>query len=219
VTGPRFELDHVFVAVSRGAPQIEALRAAGFAEGPPNTHPGQGTACRRVFFDNAYLELIWLEDEAEASAPAVERTGLARRLACEPGVSRLGVGLRAAGREEATLPVRTWSYSPPFLPTGVAIEVGASSRELHEPLLFFVPGPPGWTRLGGPHPNGAERVTEVTLGLPGHEPASEELAWLEASGLARIERTDAEVVTVVLDHGRRGQRLSCAPEMPLCLCW
>lgn len=219
MTGPQFELDHVFLAVSRGAPEIETLLAAGFAEGPPNTHPGQGTACRRIFFDNAYLELLWLEDEAEASAPSVERTGLARRLACLPGLSRLGLGLRSAGGEDSALPVRTGSYSPPYLPAGVSIEVAASSRKLHEPLLFFVPGPRRGSRPGGPHPNGAERMTDVTLGLPGDGPASDELAWLQTSGCARIVPADAESLTVVLDHGRQGQRLSCAAAMPLRLRW
>jgi hypothetical protein len=36
------------------------------AEGEPNTHPGQGTACRRFFFRNAFLELVWVRDPAEA---------------------------------------------------------------------------------------------------------------------------------------------------------
>ena len=74
-----FELDHVFVAASPGAPEIGLLNAAGFAEGPPNDHPGQGTACRRVFFTNAYLELIWLTDLETARAPSIRRTGLAER--------------------------------------------------------------------------------------------------------------------------------------------
>ena len=42
------EINHIFIAVSEGAPEIEALKKKGFAEGPPNTHPGQGTASRRI---------------------------------------------------------------------------------------------------------------------------------------------------------------------------
>jgi hypothetical protein len=52
-----FCLDHVFVMCSKGAPEAEALLRVGLREGAGNTHPGQGTACRRFFFENAYLEL------------------------------------------------------------------------------------------------------------------------------------------------------------------
>ena len=55
----RFEIDHLFVTVSQGAPEVAPLRRLGFHEGGQNVHPGQGTACRRIFFENVYLELIW----------------------------------------------------------------------------------------------------------------------------------------------------------------
>jgi len=43
-------LDHVFILCSPGAPESGALNRLGLTEGSPNTHPGQGTACRRFFF-------------------------------------------------------------------------------------------------------------------------------------------------------------------------
>src|SRR5436305_8641465 len=60
------ELDHVFVMCARGAPEGDALVRAGLREGTANAHPGQGTANRRFFFENAYLELVWVADIAEA---------------------------------------------------------------------------------------------------------------------------------------------------------
>lgn len=87
-------LDHVFLAVSRGGPEVEPLRAAGFREGPPNVHRGQGTACRRFFFENAYLEFAWLENPAEAGSPTVSPTALGERLGGSRGASRIGVCVR-----------------------------------------------------------------------------------------------------------------------------
>jgi len=72
-------LDHVFVCTAVGAPEAEALTAAGFAEGAGNVHPGQGTACRRFFFRNAFLELVWVHDEAEARSPETAPTRLWER--------------------------------------------------------------------------------------------------------------------------------------------
>jgi hypothetical protein len=39
-----FELDHIFICVSTGAPEAEPLIWAGLQEGSRNRHPGQGTA-------------------------------------------------------------------------------------------------------------------------------------------------------------------------------
>ena len=92
-----FEVDHLFVSVAKGAVEMGRLVAAGFEEGPTNVHPGQGTACRRVFFRGAFVELMWLEDVLEASSPLISPTGLAARAQMLEGVSRLGIGLRPAG--------------------------------------------------------------------------------------------------------------------------
>jgi len=59
-------LDHLFVCLSRGAPEADNLTRFGLIEGPRNIHPGQGTANRRFFFENAMLELSWVEDPDEA---------------------------------------------------------------------------------------------------------------------------------------------------------
>src|SRR5687768_13979298 len=65
------ELDHLFILTSVGAPAVDLLLGAGFTEGQGNIHPGQGTACRRLFFRNAYLEFLWVHDEREAQNEAV----------------------------------------------------------------------------------------------------------------------------------------------------
>jgi hypothetical protein len=61
-----FELDHVFICTTPGAPEAGLLKACGLTEGPGNVHPGQGGANRRFFFHNAMLELLWVHDPAQA---------------------------------------------------------------------------------------------------------------------------------------------------------
>ena len=86
------ELDHVFVCASVGAPEADLLRALGLSDGQPNRHPGQGTACRRFFFANAYLELLWVENPAEAQGEVArplrlwERWSQRRQGTCPFGV-------------------------------------------------------------------------------------------------------------------------------------
>ncbi|MDJ0592016.1 MAG: hypothetical protein QNJ72_18845 [Pleurocapsa sp. MO_226.B13] len=55
------ELDHLFICSQVNAPEIDRLLDLGLVEGSSNTHPGQGTANRRIFFANLMLELAWVE--------------------------------------------------------------------------------------------------------------------------------------------------------------
>jgi hypothetical protein len=119
------ELDHIFIVCDRGAPGAEALLRLGLREGSSNTHPGQGTACRRFFFANAYLELLWIEDEEEAGREPVKRTRLLDRWALRrAGACPFGVVVRPTVDEIYTVPrFPTWRYTPSYLPEGLAIDV------------------------------------------------------------------------------------------------
>src|SRR5262245_501405 len=107
------ELNHLFVWTNSGGPEADRLAAFGLTEGEPNTHPGQGTACRRFFFRNAYLELVWDRDAAEAQAEVVRPTGLWPRW-CGRSVtaSPFGLCLRPARPGGEGLPFTAWEYRP-----------------------------------------------------------------------------------------------------------
>ena len=94
--------DHVFVFVPPGAQAADLLVAAGLVEGPPNQHPGQGTANRRFFLANAMLELLWVHeaDAADAAtqsnaARAIRRAAIMRASLARFGAAE-GIGLQCA---------------------------------------------------------------------------------------------------------------------------
>lgn len=220
-----YELDHVFVATAPGASEIAALVSRGFAEGRTNTHPGQGTASRGVFFENAYLEFIWLVDPAEAASEAIRRTGLRERT--DPGhpANPFGVGMRSPGGQAdvppgADLPFGTWDYAPPYLPSGVVIPVGLNSENLDEPFLFFLPWSrgPAWDVPG--HPNGTRAITGVSLVVPdGAGPPSPELGAFSGLGLVALERGPEALMEIELDGGPRGDCVDLRPAVPLLVHW
>ncbi|MEJ2207397.1 MAG: VOC family protein, partial [Gemmatimonadota bacterium] len=180
------ELDHVFVAAAYEGPEMELLADAGFLEGRENDHPGQGTASRGIFFENAYLELIWLTDPEVARSPAIQRTRLADRLDPTQAGNPVGFGLRSPSDPVPPAPFGTWPFAPPYLPPGAAFAMGTNAEMTSEPLLFVLP----WARTPGweppPHPNGARRITRVTLVHPA-APVSEELRAFLALGLVSWE--------------------------------
>jgi hypothetical protein len=117
-------VDHVFICCSAGGPEAEALTRLGLKEGSANTHPGQGTACRRFFFANAYLELLWVGDPMEARSEAVlparlwERWSKRGDAACPYGI----VFRPADDTTDVRAPFESWSYEPQYVPPGLPME-------------------------------------------------------------------------------------------------
>ena len=219
------EFDHLFVSTSRGAPEADELVRAGFAEGTSNAHPGQGTACRRFFFRNAYLELLWVRDEAEARSHPVDRTRLWERWRSgETGYSPFGIGLRSPsqGDGSAELPFETWAYRPAYLPAPLHIDV-AESRSPAEPLIFRIPGrrPDAYdAERAQPlvHDSGAEEITSITITLS-HMGASPLLEAVERAGVVTFCPGPSPLAEVVLDGWRHGLGLDLRPGLPLVVRW
>jgi len=213
-----FELDHVFVAVSAGGPEIQLLKDAGFLEGPAHDHSGQGTASRGIFFENAYLELIWLTDPKAAAVPPVLRTGLAKRADPQQPASPFGFGLRSPMKHVPKPPFETWDYRPAYLPEGVALAIAANSEELQEPLIFVLP----WSRRAAwevpEHANGARRLTRVGLSL-GVPSSSRVMSAFLGLGLVSLEDDASNLLRLELDQRAQGVQVDLRPHLPLLLEW
>jgi hypothetical protein len=207
------ELDHLFVMTAEGAPEADALVAHGFTEGPPNRHPGQGTANRRFFFGNAFLEFLWVEDEAEARSDVVSRTRLLDRWqGRRTGASPFGVCLRPGTSGEQPL-FRVWNYRPPYLPEGTAIQMATNSERTDEPLLFVLPSGRRPASPGSPR-----EVTRVVIETPVAAPSGEAIA-LAHSRIVEWRRAATHGMLLEFDRGGGGGLADLRPALPLQLRW
>jgi hypothetical protein len=131
------ELDHLFVCTAPGAPEAERLVQFGLQEGPPNQHPGQGTACRRFVFANAMIELLWVSDAAEAQSDGARPALLWKRWSGrESGASPFGICLRPADSSTTDSPFPAWEYRPPYLPEPLCLQIGEAGVE--EPMWVYL---------------------------------------------------------------------------------
>jgi Glyoxalase-like domain len=180
------EVDHVFICCSPGAPEAEALVRLGLREGSPNTHPGQGTANRRFFFDNAFLELLWVSDPVEALSAQTRPTRLWERWSLRAsGGCPFGIVFRSIGAQTVSPPFATWSYHPNYLPSGLAIEF-AEGTSLEEPELIYLPfvhrsGPPANEPTD--HALPLQQLCGVTVELPSAESLSQPSEVAQSAGL------------------------------------
>jgi hypothetical protein len=220
-----FELDHLFVWTSVGGREADQLVAFGLTEGEPNTHPGQGTACRRFFFRNAFLELLWVTDPEEARSALVQPLQLWDRWSQQKAAaSPYGVCLRPVDPGCTGIPFSCREYRPPYLPSPLAIHVG-QSVPLYEPLWFYLnfgrrpdhPERPQLQPLN--HSAGFREVSGLKLLGPGLALLSD--AAQAASQALGIVLGDAPepMAEVTFDGGMQGQHADFRPLLPLAFRW
>ncbi len=216
---PIYLVDHVFVCTALGGPAAELLRQAGLSEGTPNRHPGQGTACRRFFFRNAMLELLWLENEAEARSDQTRPTRLWERLsAAGRGASPFGVILRPAPDSEPASPWPSWTYRPQTM-SGLELEIAADTL-LAEPMWCYLKSgraPAEWPpeKLQAlDHPAGLRKITRVLLGCPDVNDASVTRA-MALNGVIALQTGVEHFLELQFDDGRRSTTLDFRPGLPL----
>ena len=161
----RIELDHVFVCTAPGAPEAQKLVQFGLLEGPPNQHPGQGTACRRFAFANAMTELIWVSDPSEAQNQSTRNTLLWERWAARnSNACPFGICLRPSNpKETGEPPFPAWEYRPAYLPDPLVMHIGEAGVE--EPMWVFMSFMKQAQRKHwfNEHPIGIYEITGLTL--------------------------------------------------------
>lgn len=208
------ELDHVFVCAEPEALIADRLAAWGFQEGPRNAHPGQGTANRRFFFRNAYLEFLWVDDPQIAQSPQTAPTRLwerwARRL---EGTCPFGIILRLDSTED--LPFPAWRYEPEYLPEG--FEMFIAETTLEEPMVvayrrFSISNEA--TVRSAPQPQNAIDVTRIRIECPNECRSS--VFRLLPEVVVTVE-SPAYSMAIELDHGRRGDMMDLGQGLPLTL--
>ncbi len=218
------ECDHLFILTTTNAPEINAVCAVGLTEGTPNIHHGQGTACRRIFFRNAMLEFLWVQNEAEVLSPAIAATWLWERWHYrQTGYAPFGIALRPT-TPQPQLPFATWPFHPPYLPPDLHIPV-ASDTTPYEPLIFMIPfgmRPDAFApqhRQPLDHPAGLCEVTRVHINLPTLEPISPAMHILHTHGLVTYSTHNDYLTEIEFDRGRQSKMADFRPGLPLQLRW
>jgi hypothetical protein len=209
------ELDHVFICVTRGAPEAEGLVRFGLCEGTPNSHPGQGTANSRFFFRNAMLELPWVENSIDAQSEQTAPTQLWERWSGRhDGTCPFGIIVRPANNESTLAPFPALEYLPIWLAPELRIYVAPSGLE--EPLSIFMPF---LRRLQHEqrfveHPNGARDITSLMLTTP--VPLQSFAAQTLVERAIFVSQTGPEfLLTIEIDNGLRQEQIDFRPLLPL----
>jgi len=185
-------LHHVFIHTSVGAPEAKDLLNAGLVEGSPNTHPGQGTANRRFFFESGFLELLWVHDEREAQSALTAPTKLWDRWAGRDGAANpFGLCFSSLEGADSILPFPSWAYRPDYL-SNERCMLFADELPLSEPEIFVLSWPQGQSSpktQPTKHPLGLCEMRSVSVGLPDPTSISSCLRAIRDAGLVEVHHS------------------------------
>jgi len=210
----QIELDHLFVCCAPGGPEAEKLIQFGLHEGPSNQHPGQGTASRRFAFSNAMIELLWVNDPAEAQNQATKPTLLWERwCGRDDRGSPFGICLRPASSEDLGPPFPSWEYRPAYLSDPLVMHIGEAGIE--EPMWVYL----GFMRRLHreqwfvEHPIGIREITDLTLTSPAplHSAVSQRVI---ESGMLSARTGATPLLEIEFDGGRIDEHRDFRPHLP-----
>ena len=191
-------IDHIFVCTAAGAPESQALLDAGFVEGSRNVHPGQGTSNRRFFFENGFLELLWVHDEREATSAITEPTRLWERWSNRTKrANPFGICFSSQAMADHPLTFDSWAYEPAYLPMDKRIYF-AKGAALSEPELFALSWPQP-AAASPPQPRAhklpLKSILTVSVGLSLQNNLSAPMRAARDSGLILIHQsTEPELI-------------------------
>jgi Glyoxalase-like domain len=220
-----FELDHVFVCANPDAPEAGRFVELGLTQGPSGVHRGQGTANQCFVFHNAYLELLWVNSEADARSPLTEKTGLFNRWKGRAdGTCPFGICLRPTHSPHSSgPPFAGWDYLPLYVPDSQPIHVGANCDRLTEPMLFFIGSasrPDRWSRQPAlQHRVGIREITHLIWTRPDNAALSPQLQILVDSGCLGVEPGRSHALEIGFDNEAMKQNASLLPHLPVTLKW
>jgi hypothetical protein len=162
---------HLFVFTDANAPVVDLLVSRGFLEGSSNTHSGQGTSNRRIFFSNGMLEFIWVSNKQEVRTQTTAPTHLYERsLWVQTEYSPFGICVFSTDEGIKGRDIFDgWNYRPTYLPDNYEIWM-ARQDSPKEPGIFHLAGP-GPISAEAPvseptmHPNGARKLKQITIAI------------------------------------------------------
>jgi Glyoxalase-like domain len=211
------ELDHIFVCISNELDIINIYSEFGLNFSARRIHPGQGTANRCAFFNNAYLELLLRDNDQELQSQPVKPVSLWERLKWKhTGANPFGVAFRFVKNTNQDLPVPTWFYHAPFLPDGASIPIITPPNSIQEPLIFLSPVVKApFDRSSTEHRGSKRTVTQVKITTPSAQNISPGVKWFCEKNLIYITEGVEYHLELEWDSGKEKKILDFKPKLPM----
>jgi len=155
-------VDHIFIFSNKGL-EADELVEFGLTEGSGRTHPGIGTANRRFFFENFYLEILWVENESEAKSENSSPLKIWERSNFKNNnYSPYGLCFENRANSDQFFK-KSLKFQPEYYPQGKYMEVFINEKHPYLPWFFRLPKIAGKRRnMGEPTEHNSLDIKKLT---------------------------------------------------------
>ncbi len=235
------EVDHLNIWVEYPEKVKRLLADIGFTTVPDSSitpHHGQGTSGKYFYFLNGYLELIFVHDQQEfdennqtnASLDFPQRANFRNNNALP-----FGIALKLKEYDPEKIPFETTKYQQVWMGENNSIYASKSSKKnLQEPSVFVVyPGiqsgtfqsmsdldnfptdDDGHWKAFFKHPNGAEKITKITITTTGSDLKTKTMRAINGIENLTVKKGKEHLMELIFDHNVQGKLFDLRPELPL----
>jgi hypothetical protein len=201
------EIDHIFIFTDDNGKIADKLVEFGLVEGSKRVHVGQGTTNRKFYFDNFFLEILWVHNDQEIKSDLVKPIGLWQRADYKRNqFSPYGLCIVNIDDNNGLFE-NSFKYQPDYFPNGMTIEILKNENNPQLPWTFRLPFKRQKKKETEPknHKNGIKRLTKVNFNYKN----SQTDKYLDFfSGESNIDFTISEDygMTLTFDNNKQGQR-------------
>lgn len=224
-------VDRLFICASQKEISVSILQEFGLhCSHQVVKHLGREIASTILFFENAYVELIWVDEEkiAEQQTKQLGIAPLTRAHWQRTGASPFGIGLRCQPIPTLFRRRRANKCRMDCIPKEMPVRLAAENLAiLAEPLCFLVPEALAFTnwldrslethqRLIS-HPLGIKKLTGVKITVDSNNELTHAVSLLQNNGIATIERGRSPLLELTFDGGIAQNFFDARPTLPICL--
>lgn len=234
------EVDHFNIWVENPTEAKTRLTELGFVAVPDSLsriHQGQGTAGRYFYFLNNYLEFIFVYDENELKENNIQNPQLdfkERANSVKNSTSPFSIALSVKDYSIEKIPFEKVKYHQDWMEENASIYSAKSSKtHLKEPSVFVVypeiqsdrfetmqdlvkiPEEYALWREFFKHPNGAKKVTAITITSTDLDISTPTMRALNGIKDLTIKSGSEHLMEIFFDENIQGKTYDLRPELPL----
>jgi hypothetical protein len=199
------EADHIFIFTDDDGKVADQLIEFGLTEGSNRVHVGQGTTNRKFYFDNFFLEVLWVHDTNEIKSEKIKPIGLWQR-----GDFKINnfspFGLCIVNTSETDEFFKdSFKYQPDYFPQGQTIDILKNENQSSLPWTFRLPFKGQKKNINEPtkHKNGISLLTKTIF----EHQQKIEATFLNFFGREQnieFKKSDRTWLNLTFDNGTQG---------------
>jgi len=191
--------NHIFIFCDNHDEVANELIEFGFLEGSNRIHPNQGTENRKFYFNDFYIEILWVHNINEVTNKLTSSTQLYERSKYKiNGISPFGLCVNYSTQDDELFQNRL-DYKPTYLPQNMTIEVLTNEDSITLPWTFRWKADLSNNKINEPINFPKQKLFKVIFGIKENEVKNDYLQLFK-SDIIFFENSTYEFLKLEFDN-------------------